>query len=603
MQANNSVSDVENVPFSAAFKEIKHVPYTFSAPTMVVQFTSLTREQEASIAGMGLSKDASKPNRFMGIPDSEYLKPLYALGPTNSGFQGGTVDIDAFFTYTYALKGMGIYSEMSQSADLLCDENILVKGIKLAGTQTRFWNLSVPIKTFNMNYTEKNADITEADKKFYGVTSVQRIYSTINGTRSLTGKVIKPSIEETIILSDHEGNFFPYFEGMNLPDSSAFEHVFGKLFFPLLGENDLNAAAVWKKLRTGFRQLKTTQAGIALSHAYTGIELSMTAQAKITFIVDNGLYKGFVLQGQYGGVLANTSIKCYGSEKMIADIRSLNKHAQILEKILQILRSPTKVIKVPVERTESIEDEEMTEDKTVPVYDLDLTSINTSRKLVNVLTDYNMDLISTQTEPLFKYISELTFGDTYAAVNSTSILASLAYMQTGNMNELQAYPAYLGGIFASNFGRFHVAVGIFGAYAPSLNYGRTDGDKVFTIPSHEAEDPNLAKDAEGKRILPYLPFKSEPSGLAVNQWLNLSNTGKFKVSGPRKGKAEFVNQKPVAFQLSGVQFDVAYDMLKDIVAMNKASRKRKADGDGSEISKRLQKKMKVTENTGLADLI
>lgn len=95
----------------------------------------------------------------------------------------------------------------------------------------------------------------------------------------------------------HDGLLFPYFKGMNIPDSSVIIDTLQRYFYHGFGNNEETCFQNFDRLRKGIPAFCRTESGIAMSHIFFGIDMAIRAQAGISFLHTNTEYHGFALLG------------------------------------------------------------------------------------------------------------------------------------------------------------------------------------------------------------------------------------------------------------------------------------------------------------------
>jgi hypothetical protein len=131
------------------------------------------------------------------------------------------------------------------------------------------------------------------------------------------------------------GLVFPYFPGMNTPDSLIFKTMTTLFFMRLLGENSKQVQAKYISMRRGFQSLATTTEGKVLAHMLAGVKMTMDAQARLYIIYDSE-YRGFVLLGRGFSVIDGA--QAYGpldGDLFTRDLAAFNPHLQGLQEVLE----------------------------------------------------------------------------------------------------------------------------------------------------------------------------------------------------------------------------------------------------------------------------
>jgi len=157
-------------------------------------------------------------------------------------------------------------------------------------------------------------------------------------------KVTKDSWREYAITSSEEtakGHFFPYFDGLVLPDKAFTPRSFISTFSKLFGSNGKELINATKSIQSGWVSLSTTPPGLMLSHLMFGISLAISAPGtSIRPVILSNDYCGFVLSGD-GVVIfkGNVQYSPAKPEDLNEEISSVNQHDNALTEIANILSS------------------------------------------------------------------------------------------------------------------------------------------------------------------------------------------------------------------------------------------------------------------------
>jgi hypothetical protein len=102
-----------------------------------------------------------------------------------------------------------------------------------------------------------------------------------------------------------KGIFFPYFEGLIVPDAASLRIFVTTLFFRNIGREGQDPKEAYKKWRADMGTFATTKEGAQLQHILFGLILALDAQAICYLIFDEGSYRGYCLLGEYFSVFAH----------------------------------------------------------------------------------------------------------------------------------------------------------------------------------------------------------------------------------------------------------------------------------------------------------
>jgi hypothetical protein len=525
----------------------------FFAPLMHCVFPSLSDEQRAIIGGYGL-RDNILTKTWEGTPDCSVIGNLFQLGVKDGRQIPGTVSFSGYVAYIFSLKAMRLYSFLSTAA-------VKVEGVM----RTTLHPDGEDMKTTGVDNDLPLAMEDSSTSRLQKVTPVERLlvarqeplfmplFSTL-GIRNMDCSPVSRDLEM-------DGLVFPYFNGLMMPDRDFVIPVFQRLFFRCLGSNQEKATNMWRLIKRGLRNIAPTQAGMAITHAFLGIVLSENALCPIRFVVTNGQYKGFVLQGQDFSIVANNTVFLPVSTTDVqTDLEVISSHDLALSRIIEVLRSCTM------------------SDGSVR-YDVRFKDVATSRDLFNTFAKIDWGYIGAQMRAKIPdYVEELNFGERWATINVKTVLDVLVYVQTGNRDILKDYPAYLNRSNFTDEARINHALMIFGPFVPSINIG-TSKDMAFSIPKPDIDDGNLAVE-NGIRKLQSIPYKLKNFTSAVVDWTQLLNKGVLYIPLPRKGNKEFSNAKARDGQFSPKDSLALYGKVKETVNYLRSSgagRKRKGE--------------------------
>lgn len=566
-QLNNLYSS--DIPkFSPILKEIP-LEVTFEVPVASFCYDNPSEAEKTMIRGTGLQEDQTKRNTFVGSPSAKDLSNLFGLGPVESRILPGTVRPDGYLAYCHSIKAMMVYSHFSHKSGSLYG-NYMFLNAKFEEDH----NVANLLRDGAIN---QDSPVMGVKVPAFTVNGVLRPVSySADSSKQIKGAIMSPSIYN---INLGEGIFFPYFSGMLNPDAEELTSVFRDNFFELLGGDAKTCSMVWAKVRTGLRNLAPTRAGWCLSHAFTGIRLSKTASAPITFLIESGVYYGFVLHGDITAFYRGKEIKSVTGIDIADLISSANRQDKVLVDLLALFNEP-----IRADGTRA--------------YEFDKTDISSSRRLLRSYNLIEKDLIRRDTwaEEVREKIDQLIFGDQFKVPSVQMVHDFLRFINTGDHSILSDYPAYVADGYYRFEDRIHIGLGIFGPRAPT--FSGTKDDLSFSLPrSMDAEDPNLAADGEG-RHLRYLSFDRQPIRQAFSTWEAVFATGTFYLPKPRPKKQEFTDARKSVVKISGTpEFINNYNLIKQYSAvvrdgLAQGKRKRGQDEDSGGSRKMTKKAMK-----------
>jgi len=548
-------------------------PETFETPVMSANFPNATDEQIAELQTYGLVRD-TLTKTFKGSPSSRNMSKIFGLGPVQGRFNPGTVSPDGYLAYMSLLRGLSIFTSVTTKSEHGCGINLVVKSRQITEGRDAM-NFTI-MSTGGLEYTvDKEDDNSCMDLE----ASISRVVVAPMSDMGPAGlNFVSTGISSVKIQSQEEGFCFPYFQGMVLPDKNIAWHIFEQLFSNCIAENPDTARIILSKIRAGSRQLALFPAGQALAHAYLGIKLALQSCASMSLIVESGNYQGFVLQTEGIKVSFEGSVyEALDVDGLVKEIADLSAHDKKLVEIVAVINSITQI--VGTGRTA----------KVVPKYAITVDDVKTSRKLASIIYGLTDQEFEERKEKILDITDDLQYGDKFPQVSSDNLRVFLQFVATGDMTLIINYPAYIGFRFLAGRSRVPIGLGIYGPKAPSLNYGPRDG-VVFNMPKdHLAQDHNVIVQADGTRLLKYLPFAMVSTKTACQQWDSLFLSGEFRFPKPRKNRKEFIDSRSISFQINGDPvYSEIYRLIKeqssrDRLATSSKGKKRAAgDEDISE---------------------
>lgn len=577
-QINNKHARVTGL-FTNIFKGLA-VSKTFNVPTAAFTFEgNLTDEQKGALNGFGLVESNEIKDGFIGSPSFSLLPSIFSMGMIEKRLPPGYISSDAYLAYSYLLKGYNCFSSV---VGRMHPSNVFY-AVSSIDAQEKGKKVMIPDFGKDAPTTEYKAVYNSG-----GDTTIKGPVIPLATSWDSTGEVKGRYIDvQNMIEPATGGIFFPYFEGMNLPDKSSIAHIFPSLFFRALADTSEDASKLWGKLRSGIRALSYTSAGMALAHLYTGIRLSTVSMMKISCVLSNGMYQGFVLFGTGTFLLHGIQYKPVTPVELLKELGELNRQDRILGEIVSMLNAPVNA-------------------DGMPVYLFTKEDINTSRKLTTVWHGLEKALYgTTERGKLVTLVDQLVWSEKFAIPNQATILSFLSFVNGGNDSMIENFPAYTRGGFFMKDSLTARGLSIFGPRAPSMNIAPANDSITFSLPAKkETVDPNLVI-TDSVRTLRYLVFAVVAVNTAESQWDSLFKSGRLHFYKPRKDKKEFVNNGQYSIRIANSPFfDDAYRHIKERsihVRAGLATGKRSRANDDSESgpSGMRKKSKKDNESVGL----
>lgn len=531
------------LPGSAAniFSKVVDLPgLRFHSPDGVFKISDPTEAQVNTMEEAGLRRDPANLNVFRGTPSFSHFGQVMALDP--STYRPGPTEVtpDSIVAYIFLLKGMAIFSSLSGTF-VNPKSGVSFPGQAVSGKG------SVSVEYGRNDKIKSTFTLDTPGWVIASSTALHSIAVPSDSTKRFTSGYTAMS-QFTSTPHHSSGRYFPYFEGMVLPDRSYAYTVFQRVFPQLLHADLTKVPALLQRIKKGAAALADKTAGMAISHAYLGIQLAIQSHAAITFVITRGVYQGFMLSGEFTIVLYKDIIDGIPQADCLADLLLLNTHDKAMLAIKGHFEGKTLI------------------DGTI-IYPFDVDQLNTSRRLFDYLTNINPDEyadIPDFWKVVDKLIDQLDFGDEWSVINTQSIESFLDYIQTGDKRLLSEKPAYLRGGYYRSCRNNKIATGlsVFGEKAPSCNFG-PKGNHGFTIniPKLGTPDNNLADDG----VLKKLPFQSMHPSSATGQWTSLFAEGILRLPKGDQKRKEFCKMSGVAFHLhrgSMPAFVAIYDRIK-----------------------------------------
>lgn len=553
------ITALQDVKFFNAFKPIQNLSRTFEVPVCSFKFSGKDDQEIRDIKGMGLMEDVSSKNIYVGTPPVSYLARLQVFKPEDDRIRPGFVSSDGFFAWSFLMKGVQIFSTIA--ALTATDEPIAFAYTNASKRVDATETSTLP--TVDGDMTLESVTNTSTLARIEAPNMYAFAPPAVGDKSSMPGSFIDI---RNLPTKFPKGIFFPQFPGMNTSDPITAHHTFERIFRNLLGTNGDNTAAILSKIRSGCKQLAFSRTGVVLSHIYRGMDIaSQVPRSGFTIILDNNVYKGFVVTGEFTISLYGKKVEC---DDVLEDLKTINKHESDAESVAVALNAARDA-------------------GGNSVYNFSKHTFLKSRSALVAFMSVDKGLFtSTETiDDVIKTLSGMNYGDSFPIPTAQNIAECTTAMAIGSLSGLAAYPAYLSDTVLRSNSRVMAALCMYGPKAPSFNRGGDKGIR-FSIPGPQTSvDPNLEV-SNGKRVLQYLPFKMVTLNVAMSEWTAAITKGYFTFDQPRKGKKEFTNLQTVIVTLStDPQFSEVYSGLKSMVNSARAlaqGGKRKHDGGGED---------------------
>lgn len=551
---------------------------SFNTPTCAVSFSTLSEDQRAVIQGFGMIEDPKTPRTFRGSPSAKNVVNLLRMDPSERNYIPGGIPLNGMLAYHACLKAMQVFQFMSHYYDQTSSTNLFTKDdinsadrsfsadqlhhfLVAGGRGTVQANLSEALSTEAQTTTQ-----IIASSAFPVVLPITAIF----GFHDMHLKL------DAALEGIPSGAVFPYFKHMVEPDKIMTATVFQRLFFRCLAGTIENCGRAWGRIRVGLRSLALTDAGQALSHAFLGISFAENSQSGIRFIIDNGVYHGFVLSGTFNAIINGVVYHSVPTDTLISEFKKLDKSNKAKADLIALIR-----LKMNTESEVR--------------YNFTIDDLSTSRRTLRTLQALDFELFTPDENTLItKLANEISFGDRYLEVNKTNLLIAFDHILTGEDTALTPHPAFIqDGYFRTNT-RVSNALGIFGPLAPLFNFG-SKNDKEITFPSATAREDNNMLQVDGKRSLPFLPYKLVPLRHAVQLTEQFLSSGKLFIPQGKsqkpsaKGKEKLVKEEFSDATkrdglITGNELVELYQKMKACVNLKRAmgeGRKRKLGNENS----------------------
>lgn len=142
------------------------------------------------------------------------------------------------------------------------------------------------------------------------------------------------------------GYFFPYFNGLVLPDKAETPRILIGYFSSLFGSRPQDVLTSIKNLQEGWVSLSNTTAGLEISHLVFGIDLAIRGNCRIKPVFLNSIYSGFVLTGEDFLIAKGSSmVKKTPLEALREEISEYDQHGDSIAKLVLIISA------APIEAT------------------------------------------------------------------------------------------------------------------------------------------------------------------------------------------------------------------------------------------------------------
>jgi hypothetical protein len=494
------------------------------------------------VRGLGMTEVKGVANVWEGTPDWPSFRALMDKGPEMTRTGPGAVQYDSYIAFFYANRCAGAYSYVTETT-LYNEGNFLVQDKPLQevgqGTMVKYCHAA------------DTGIVESVDNPGPSQSTTNRVIVTdayvVGAPMCSRNTKIAVNIWGSLASKKGHGLFFTYFPGLMEADSGFGPSVIQRLMFRLLAKDAKDASAVMVDIRNGFRSLVHHRGGEQLTHALLGCHLAEQSQTMLQFVEVKGVYRGFVLRGDFDLLIRGKIVALQEWSDLKDTLALLSKHDSSLKKIVALIHGKTL-------------------DDGSQKYNVKIDAIRTSWNFRDIFLslDFN-DFIADDKKAIIKLVDDLDFGSaTYASSKFSNIKLFLDYVRTGDITPLKSYDTFFGDGQIWRAGRVAVGLSIFGSLPPSVSIGRGPGCQKFQIPyKDEALDANLAV-TDGKRRIPFLPYKRKIISEASQEWNKLLSTGLLVLPPGNEKKKEFVQASYKDGAFGGGEFLVAYNAIRNV---------------------------------------
>jgi len=360
-----------------------------------------------------------------------------------------------------------------------------------------------------------------------------------------------------------KGFFFPYFDGLVLPDSAATLTRFTRLFGRLFGPSPSSCANAQKTFGSGWASLSSTVAGKEYSHMLFLIDLAITSGVKLRPVYLSGTYCGCVFYTETCVVsLGSTIYVPQDKEGLNAGITKLKSHDAALAEICAILSA--------MEKPDGDEEE---------VWVVSPSSITSARHLHNSFRTRTFN--DRQKNELVALVKKLRFEQNLWDVTNPEHVRQAVHSIILKQFPDSIIPFSIrltDALFTKN--PIYSTLAAFGNKAPSLRGGGTQ------ILRRIAADFYKKIDKPG--VLTGIPVFAKAHNEALTDWDGVLSEFTVWFDAKGKDKQGKIRVKNVA---SYIPFDTsaAKDITRDLVQIVGAASKRKREEGGEEVVEDLEK--------------
>jgi len=513
-------------------------------PPPVVQFRlSEPDKNDGAAKALNVEVVPGLKGVYQGKPTWEDFVKMMKLGISETRFAPGTVSMNAYISFFYAIRLAVAYSVVSRPMEKVAGTYIY--GANAVGDFTgdpakaQYHTVSRSGTVQTMDTLEQGGFNAFISGNLYPLaTPLSKSNTVEQGTFT----------EWTRNAKNVETISFKYFRDMYTPDAKFVVNLIQRLFFRSLGNSEDACTKAMQFIKAGMRSLVHTPEGEALSHMYLGIQLAENGGFGYYPIFKSGVYGGFILAGR-GNVLYQGKVLKKGTTAVAKSfIDSMDLHDQRIAEIAAIFEG---VCLADGSKK----------------YPCSPSQIDTSRKLQDFYQIVDLGDFALTVDTIISKIDDLRFSDRYANPSIENIRIAIEYMISGDKNLLVPFHRYIRAGAIKRRSNVAVALSIFGPRVPSINYGLSSKTKQnFQIPKDEAkQDLNLVAQADGKPAIQYIPVSLVNFDQAVNQWEKLFRSGVLTIPAPRSGKKEFTDMTIVNSQIGGRDLEPMYKLVKKAV--------------------------------------
>lgn len=303
------------------------------------------------------------------------------------------------------------------------------------------------------------------------------------------------------------GLLFPYFLGLLEDDRQFIPSVVRTYFLQCLGTDREEICSAFNEFKGGCGTWASSETGRVLQHVFAGVQMALESQTRL-YLINDRTYTGFTLHGWYFHVsIYNRVYVPLETEKLTAEIRKADEHANAIVEIMRILKDLTIDKKTcPVAY------------RTLPKHLSDLKGPRHLHELICFRNRTDED-----NEKIDQLVAATSFTQTFRPFTVDNIIRTIEWIVNDEEIPIDE-PMFIGGGLARRVERSLEAFSVFGELGPSFI---VPGGKGVKIPPSVAEDVQLVAKGKAPPPLNVMVLSKKPLISCMNDWDTLSRTGVY----------------------------------------------------------------------------